>query len=440
MSTPRMLVVPGGTSIGAVALANASIHKIVELWEERQAEPDHPAPHTVTVLRDPARARVDTLRNSQATPAQAFPVEDYPGLQDGLADPGFFDGIDLVVPTSGSSAGEPRLVGLSIDALIAAAKATEQALAGPGRWILALPTHHIAGAMVLLRAAVAGTNPQIVDVSAGFDPMNLLPAIAGATQDPEVPGYVSLVPTQLAACLDAGDAVVEALGRLSAVLVGGSAMSQELLERARARGVNVVATYGMTETCGGCVYDGYALPGVTVRAVDRDGRSRIAVSGPVVMTRYLDGESPLFDEDGHRWLLTGDLGTIRANGQLSVEGRADDVLTSGGLSISPEQVRAAVLTCQDVADACIIATPDDKWGDLVTAVVVPGRMPSSAQEMADLGERVREAAASQIGRFQAPRRVVAVDALPLRGIGKVDRQAVAELVRAACGGDRDWWR
>ncbi|WP_022868551.1 AMP-binding protein [Schaalia vaccimaxillae] len=439
MSTPRMLVVPGGTSIGAVALANASIHKIVELWEERQEEPDHPAPHTITVLRDPNEAAVNTLRNSQATPQEAFPADKYPELQERLADPHFFDGIDLIVPTSGSSAGVPRLVGLSIDALIASARASEAALDGPGRWILALPTHHIAGVMVLLRAAVAGTNPQFVDTSNGFNPADMLPAINGATQDVDTPSYTSLVPTQLAACLDAGDEVVAALTRLSAVLVGGSAIDADLLTSARERGINVVTTYGMTETCGGCVYDGFALPGVTVRAVDRDGRSRIAISGPTLMTRYLEGESPTFDEDGRRWLLTGDVGSIRASGQLVVEGRADDVIVSGGLSISPQQVRAPIVASGEVTDAWVIGTPDEKWGQVVTAVVVT-TPPTNADEMDALGTRVREAAASVVGRVQAPRRVVVVDALPMTDLGKVERAATMELAEAARGTIRDWWR
>ena len=129
MTAPRILVVPGGTAISAVALANASIHKLVELYEERQADPNHPAPHTVVFLRDPALVPPATLRGSAATPEQAFPEEDYPGLANQIKnDPHFFDGVDLVISTSGSSAGKPRLVGLSMDALMASVKATELAL------------------------------------------------------------------------------------------------------------------------------------------------------------------------------------------------------------------------------------------------------------------------------------------------------------------------
>jgi len=140
MAAPRILVVPGGTAISAVALANASIHKLVELYEERQADPNHPAPHTVVFLRDPALVPPATLRGSAATPEQASPEEDYPGLANHIKnDPHFFDGVDLVLSTSGSSAGKPRLVGLSTDALMSSVKATELALGGPGRWIDAGP-------------------------------------------------------------------------------------------------------------------------------------------------------------------------------------------------------------------------------------------------------------------------------------------------------------
>lgn len=439
MAAPRILVVPGGTSAGAVALANASIHKLVELYEERAADPNHPAPHTVVVLREPESVSPATLRGSAATPQEAFPEERYPGLAREIdQDPAFFDGIDLVVPTSGSSAGAPRLVGLSTEALIASAKATEQALNGPGRWILALPTHHIAGAMVLLRAAVAETNPQIVDTSEGFSPEALLPAVRGATQD-DMPGYLSLVPTQLSQCLDA-EQVVEALRSLSAILVGGAATNQQLLARAREAGLRVRTTYGMTETAGGCVYDGLPLPGTSVRAVDWDGRTRLAINGPTLMTRYLDADSPFFEEGGHRWLLTGDLGIIRASGTVEVRGRADDVIVSGGLSIAPGLVRHAVRSHEGISDAWIMATPDAKWGHVVTALVIPERMPSDSLEMAKLGSSVREHAAAHIGRAQAPRRVVAIDSLPYLGYDKIDRAAAADAATRAAGTAREWVR
>ena len=302
-----------------------------------------------------------------------------------------------------------------------------------------MPAHHIAGAMILLRAAVAETNPQIVDTSEGFDPRALLPAIQGATQD-DMPGYLSLVPTQLAQCLDAGEEVVGPMRSLAAILVGGAATNQHLLARATEAGLKVRLTYGMTETAGGCVYDGKPLPGTSVRAVDWDGRTRLAIHGPTLMTRYLDAESPFFDEGGHRWLLTGDLGIIRASGTVEVRGRADDVIVSGGLSIAPGPVRRTVRSFEGVSDAWIMATPDEKWGHVVTALVVPEQVPSDSLEMAELGSAIREHAAAHIGRAQAPRRVVAVEALPYLGFDKIDRAAAAQAAAEASGTEREWVR
>ena len=286
---------------------------------------------------------------------------------------------------------------------------------------------------------MAETSPQVVDTSNGFDPLALLPAVRGATQD-DMPGYLSLVPTQLSQCLDAGDEVVAALRALSAILVGGAATNQQLLTRALDAGLRVRTTYGMTETAGGCVYDDLPLPGTSVRAVDWDGRTRLAINGPTLMTRYLDAESPFFDEGGHRWLLTGDMGIIRASGTVEVRGRADDVIVSGGLSVAPGPVRRAVRSYDGISDAWIMATPDAKWGHVVTALVIPQQMPSDAVEMAELGSSVREHAAARIGRAQAPRRVVAIDSLPYLGYDKIDRAAAADAATRAVGTEREWVR
>ena len=467
MRAPRILVVPGGTQVGAVAMAYASLHKLVELHDEAgDAEGRTTPPHTVVVLRDPANVDRTTLRGALTTPALALP-ELPPEV---LADPHLFDGIDLVVPTSGSTAGVPRLVGLSTDALIASARATEKTLSGPGTWILALPAHHIGGAQVLFRAALAGTSPQIVDTSAGFDPEALLPAIAGATRDPSVPAYLSVVPVQLRTCLAAGPEVVEALGRLSAVLVGGSGLDPVLRASAEGLGVPIVATYGMTETAGGCVYDGVPLPGTTVRTIDNDGHSRLAISGPTLMTKYLGADAPFIDEAGRRWLLTGDIGVITAAGQVEVLGRSDEVIVSGGLSIAPAPVRHAVLSAPGVRDAWVIGLPDPKWDSALTAVVVPdpalgidtsvhaGPLPahdpttSAAHEgepgtpdapspaMTSFGREVRDHVGGLLGRRQAPRIVVALPALPLLDSGKIDRRRLRAEVDARIGTDAEWRR
>lgn len=434
MST-RVLLVPGGTAIGAVALAHAGIHKLVELYEERQADPDHPAPHTVVVVRAPERVPPSTLRGAAMEPALAFPE-----LADAIAaDPHFFDGVDLVLETSGSSTGTPHLVGISTEALLASAAATHAALDGPGTWILALPTHHIAGAQVLLRSTAHDFPPRIVDTSGGFMPASLLPAIRGATSREGVPAYLSLVPAQLRACL-ADEDVAAALATLSAVLVGGQGISTALLDEARERGIHVHTTYGMTETSGGCVYDGMPLEGVRVRLVDVEGLPRLAIHGPMLMTRYLDGDCPFVDIEGERWLLTGDTGTIDEDGRVHVTGRADDVIVSGGLSISPREVEEALLHVPGVKDTWVGGVEDERWGQTVAALVVPADSAPADSVPTDRvwAEALRAACALRIDPKHAPRIIAVTDALPVSGSGKVDRREAARILKDSIDRELAW--
>lgn len=329
------------------------------------------------------------------------------------------DQVALVVATSGST-GEPRQVALGRDALTASAEATAQRLSGPGRWLLALPTDHVAGLQVLVRSVLAGTRP-VAMAPGPFRP----DAFVAATAELTGAGarYTSLVPTQIVRLL-ADPAATRALTRFDAVLVGGAALAVDLHERALAAGVRVVTTYGATETCGGAVYDGVPLPGVHV-ALDPDGRVRIC--GPVLAEGYLerpDLDAQTFAElDDRRWFVTSDLGRLDADGRLHVLGRADDMLLTGGVNVAPAAVEAVLAALPGVQEVCVVGVPDTQWGQAVTAVVVPG--PSHPPELADL----RAAATQELGAPWAPRHLVLVDALPLRGPGKPDRQAATRLAR-----------
>lgn len=331
--------------------------------------------------------------------------------------------VAVVVRTSGST-GEPREVLLSRAALRASATATEHRLGGPGRWLLALPTHHVAGLQVLVRSVLAGTTP-VVAPDGPFRPAAFVEAV-GAFGTAER-RYTSLVPTQLVRLLD-DPAATAALTTFDAVLLGGAATAPDVLARARAAGVGVVTTYGMTETCGGCVYDGVPLDGVAV-ALDDDGR--VLLSGPVLADGYRD--RPDLDAfvtlpDGRRALRTNDLGRLD-DGVLTVLGRADDVLVTGGAKVAPAAVEAVLGGVDGVREACVVGVPDAEWGQAVVAVVVP--RPGDAPAL----DQVREVVARRLGAPSAPRHLVTVPELPLRGPGKVDRTAVARL--AAERLDRD---
>lgn len=338
------------------------------------------------------------------------------------------DRVALVVNTSGST-GEPRRVMLDAEALLASACATHERLGGPGRWVLALPAQHIAGLQVLIRSVVAGTAPAVLPTDR-FDPVAAASVLVAARHQ-DVPVYTALVPTQLHRILARLEgatlpAELRPWTDVDAILVGGAATAPGLLDRARDVGLRIVTTYGMTETAGGCVYDGVPLTGVRVRV---DGTVHLA--GPVLARGYLgrpDLDTAFQMHDDVRWFRTGDLGTL-ARGVLHVRGRVDDVVVTGGVNVTPTAVEAALAAVRGVGEVCVVGVPDDEWGQLVTAVVVPVRG-APAPTLAAL----RDAVVPTLGPAAAPRRLVLADALPQRGPGKVDRAAVTRQAAADADG------
>jgi O-succinylbenzoic acid--CoA ligase len=330
------------------------------------------------------------------------------------------DGVAAVVATSGST-GNPRGVMLDAAALLASARATHDRLGGPGRWLLALPTDHVAGLQVLVRSVLAGVEPVTAD------PRDVR-AVAAAAREGQA-RYAALVPTQLHRVVAATDgarhrgalpAELAALADLDAILVGGAATPPALLERGRDLGLRLVTTYGSTETSGGCVYDGVPLPGVEVALDD----SVVLVTGPTLARGYVDGDPGDFeDRDGRRWFRTADLGRLAQDGRLEVLGRRDDALVVGGTTVWPQDVERVLAELPEVGEVCVVGLPDERWGQVPVALVVPGSGPL------DL-ERARAVVVRTLGSAAAPRRLVAAARLPLRGPGKVDRAAAARLARA----------
>ena len=241
----------------------------------------------------------------------------------------------LLVPTSGSS-GSPKLAMLSSKALRASASATHDALGGGGRWLLALPTTHIAGLQVLVRSHLAGYPPVVLDTTQGFRNESLVDSAKVLLDDIGTqPRYAALVPTQLQRVLDGGRAGVAALMAMDAVLLGGAAATTDLIHQAHEAGITLVQTYGMTETCGGCVYDGVPLDGVTVSL---DAHGRVSIEGPILFSGYHGDEVLTREVLFGGTLRTNDIGEFDDHGRLHIIGRADDVVVSGGLSVSCTRV------------------------------------------------------------------------------------------------------
>lgn len=322
----------------------------------------------------------------------------------------------LVVTTSGST-GVPKGVELSSSALLASARASVGRIgAGPeDAWLCVLPAGHISGLQVITRALAMGTEP----VHAPFD-VNGVAELAERLNP-----HVSLVPTQLRRLLAAG---VD-LGRFGTVLLGGAAAEPALLEAARAAGGRVMTTYGMSETCGGCVYDGLPLDGVEARVESEEtgGPGRIVLLGPVLASGYRHppgtepGPEPFVRESsGRRVLRTQDLGRFE-EGRLQVLGRVDEVINTGGHKVVPSQVNTLLSSHPAVAESVVVGRRDPEWGQRVSAVVVPADA-GAPPTLADLRSWVRE----HLPAYAAPRELDLRESIPLLASGKPDLVALQE--------------
>ena len=329
-----------------------------------------------------------------------------------------------VVSTSGST-GDPRGVLLTDSAVRTATAALERRLGGPGDWVLALAGHSVGGLMVVVRALLAGTGLH-VDPSTGgaasFDARVFAATVAAARAGGAERLYGSLVPTQLQRLVDAGEVGLDALRGLDVVLSGAAATPPGLLETLRSNGIRVLASYGMSETCGGCAYDGIPQPGLAFRTDAADGRSlgRLSVTGRAVAAGYrLRPDHPAL-RDGTA--VTGDLGVIDADGRVTVVGRADDVVVVGGTNVALPAVEAALRALPGVGDACVVAGPDEQWGARVVAFV---SAPAGSGDATD--EQLAAAVRAALGRAAVPRAFVRLPQLPLLPSGKPDRRALQHL-------------
>jgi o-succinylbenzoate---CoA ligase len=220
------------------------------------------------------------------------------------------------------------------------------------------------------------------------------------------------VPTQLVRVLDDPDETA-ALARFETVLVGGGPLRPEVRRRAEEQEVRVVQTYGMSETCGGCVYDGVPLAGVEVRI---DEEEEVLLRGPVLFDGYLDDPEQTAASLRDGWLVTHDVGHWTPEGRLAIDGRSDQVIISGGVNVPAAAVARAVLRHPAVNEAEVVGVPDDEWGERVVAVVTVSDV-VALDELRGLVEP----------RTWAPRGLLVVDELPLLPNGKIDRVRLEEM-------------
>ena len=320
--------------------------------------------------------------------------------------------VALIIATSGSE-GKPRAVCLGNTQLDAAAAASNGRLPlHPGDlWLNCLPLYHIGGQSILWRCARAGATVLLHD---GFSAEGVAADLASHPVT-----HISLVPAMLARLLDLGS---QPPASLRIALIGGAALSRSLYDKAVAAGWPLYPSYGMSETAAQiATFDptdgpwqeglvGHPMPGHAIRIRD-DGR--LCIRGPQIMTGYADGSG--LDAEG--WLTTGDLGRIDAAGRLSILGRADDMLISGGCNIHPQEVESCLAAFPGVIDVAVTGQPDPVWGDLVVALVV-GRV-TPAQLLAHARQHLPSAA--------LPRKILGIDQLPRNAAGKLERADLRRL-------------
>jgi o-succinylbenzoate---CoA ligase len=431
VATVLLAYLPMSSSVALVAIAlprPAAARAVVAAWEAGEAVlPLDPAA--------PAAERKGIL--AAARPTHLLDAEGHHRLPGGEPAEA---GLAAVVATSGTS-DAPKVVELGADAIRWSALASSAALeAGPGdRWLCCLPVHGVAGLAVVARSWHTGLP---LEVHERFDPAAVASAAGRAT-------LVSLVPAMLRRLLAAGDEPA----RFRRVLLGGSPIPAALASEAARRGVPLVRTYGLTETFGGMVHDGHPLKGADVRVEGlwtagapsstaavaspaggpgtggsgsgvpstSQSEGELLVRGPMLFRRYRGDPDRTAAVLRDGWLRTGDLGRLGPDGRLTVLGRVDDLVISGGVNVHPDEVEAVLGTHPAVAEAAVAGRPDPEWGQRVTAFVVP-RDPASPPSLAELRAFARE----RLAAAKAPRELVLVSALPRGPSGKLLRRLLPD--------------
>ena len=435
-------------------------------------------PHAVILSADEPANPQEILRAFERSLTGDLPNSARNG-QDPLGQTEDPESIALVVGTSGST-GAPKQTALSVRALRASARATERFFADcpsvgsakpqratsevPAQWLLALPAHYVAGAQVLARSVLAGTTPVVaasITDGVSFTPevfLNAAERLSCARR------FVSLVPTQVHKLLEAAEAspalgseIYDALGQFTGILLGGAPASASLLAAARELGLNVVTTYGSAETAGGCVYSGVALPGVRLRVVPEDAgladspvvagaeaAGRIWLGGEHLASGYL-GDSArtashfFVDAHGCRWYRTDDYGSLVPPAPntpedggapaLSVLGRSDDVIITGGVKVSSHAVAAVLESHPAVREAAVAGVPDARWGAAVIAAVTLRNLPGHyGADAAETARQLQQLCGARLGAAGVPKVVRIVPDFPATSTGKPDRLAIYSML------------
>lgn len=340
---------------------------------------------------DPATVDALRLRDALARALSGGPTVALTTISHEYVD----ENIALLIETGGST-GAPKVVALSAAAMRASAQLSNAALGATkgDRWSLTLPLDHIAGINQLLRSIELGSEP----IATGGE-------------------FISVVPTLLYRALNNRDEALEQLRGAKKVLIGGAAVSRELLQAGKSAGIPLVTSYGMTEMCGGCVYDGAPLPGVEVKIID--GR-KIALNGAMRAQEYFDDVAATKKSFVDGWFITSDEGEITSSGELIVYGRVDDVIISGGEKISPTAVTHLLQSKFPQTEIYVLGIPDAEWGQSLRVV-----MAISDEITGLMLSDIREIVGTNLSKVAAPRSLLLLSDIPTKANGKIDLHTLA---------------
>lgn len=337
--------------------------------------------------------------------------------------------------TSGTT-GAPKIVPLKRRQLLSAAQSSAKNLKPRknGLWLLCMPLNHIGGISVILRSITYGTGVYRVN---GFDEQ-LIHSLLKQNENIEI---ASFVPTMLRRLLNHDDFMVH--NHFQAVLLGGSATSEYLLEYSEKRGIPAIPSFGMTETCAQIIVvslpdrqnnppgsSGKIFGGNEIRIRDNnnqilgnDEQGIIWLKGPQIFDGYLNNEDNIGKLDKDGWFNTGDFGSIDENGNIFIYSRQTDLIVTGGENVSPTEVESFLEQLPGISEAAVVGLPDEEWGHVVTGIIVP--KPGVVIKL----EHIRNQLRDKLTGFKLPRKLVITDKLPRTSSGKIIRSKLPEIAK-----------
>lgn len=335
-----------------------------------------------------------------------------------------------ILYTSGTT-GRPKGAALTHESLRANARSLHGAwhFSAADRLVHGLPIFHVHGLFVALHCAMLSAIP--VRFHRRFDADAVIDDLADATVFMGVPTHYRR--------LCANDRLTpEVCASMRLFTCGSAPLSEAAFDDFTARsGHRICERYGMSET-GITIsnpYDGdriagsigYALPGVETRIVDEDGHEVgpdtvgiVAIRSRQIMREYWgrpDATATAFTADG--WFITGDVGAMAADGRITLQGRASDMIISGGENVYPKEIELVLDEIPGIMESAVIGVPEPDFGEQVLAVLV------CTEDQVDQAT-IQPALDASLARFKHPRRYEYVDELPRNAMGKVQKNALRQ--------------